>query len=228
MKDATQASQCNPATPVSCASSTSRHIIQSCGCFAVAGYAEGVKVATLCPHDNPATPACRHFGTCGGCSLQSMQYATQLHHKADHVAQLFTRVGKLNPDLVQATQQNPVVAAEPRRYQYRNKIQLAFSSRVWQAGVQEGLAPHDQDEGFVLPGPGRVVDGWGLGFYLPGSNSVVMPVEECSLVVSVLVCLSGSLSCVFIIRFVVGGFTISAINTAEHVLEAEKQGEVAE
>jgi hypothetical protein len=29
---------------------------------------------------------------------------------------------------------------------------------------------------------GKVVDGWGLGFYLPGSNSVVMPVQECSLV----------------------------------------------
>ncbi len=34
------------------------------------GYAEAAKLQTLEPHADAAEPACQHFGTCGGCTLQ--------------------------------------------------------------------------------------------------------------------------------------------------------------
>lgn len=138
------------------------------------GYARGIKLQTLTPHHNAVPAPCQHFGSCGGCSLQTLDYQAQLNHKLDHVTQLFTRVGKLNPDDVAATRLNPIGAAEGERLGYRNKIQLAFSTRVWQEDTTAGSNC----------GRGAVVDGWGLGYYVPGSNKVVMPVQHCHLVVS--------------------------------------------
>ncbi|KAF6261775.1 hypothetical protein COO60DRAFT_1636468 [Scenedesmus sp. NREL 46B-D3] len=174
------------------------------------GYAEGIKVRSLSPHHHPALPSCQHFGTCGGCSLQALQYHAQLHHKALHIGQLLQRVGKFSAEVVQGARLDPVAADAAQQYRYRNKVQLAFSSKVW---VEDGSANNKRTTangqsvaGLVAAGPlrdstevgaaaaaaaaaaagvvrpGRTNDGWGLGFYLPGSNSVVMPVEECSLV----------------------------------------------
>jgi hypothetical protein len=59
-------------------------------------------------------------------------------------------------------------------------------------GAEEGLGAAAEVAAAAAAGvvrQGRVVDGWGLGFYLPGSNSVVMPVQECSLVVSFCTCI---------------------------------------
>ena len=36
------------------------------------------------PTEAPAA-RCRHFGSCGGCSLQDKPYETQLQHKKDKV-----------------------------------------------------------------------------------------------------------------------------------------------
>jgi 23S rRNA (uracil1939-C5)-methyltransferase len=149
-------------------------------------YAEGRKLSTQHPHRDAVQPACQHFGTCGGCNLQSLSYLAQLDHKAAYVGQRFSRVGKLNPVDVAAAQQ-PAVAAEAV-YGCRNKVQMAFSSLVWQAdadqvqpGQQQQLEPpqaQQQQEGTVR-------QGFGLGYFLPGSNSVVVPIQECSLLVSV-------------------------------------------
>jgi hypothetical protein len=146
-----------------------------------------------------------------------MQYSAQLHHKALHIEQLLQRVGKFSAEAVQAARREPVAAEGGGQYGYRNKVQLAFSSKVWvedETAAAAAGAAHagEADTGGCLQADteesaaagaaattgvsaaaaaaagvvraGRVVDGWGLGFYLPGSNSVVMPVKECSLVVS--------------------------------------------
>jgi tRNA/tmRNA/rRNA uracil-C5-methylase (TrmA/RlmC/RlmD family) len=180
---------------------------------AAAGFAEGVKVRSLAPHLHPALPACQHYGTCGGCSLQALQYNAQLQFKAVHIEQLLQRVGKFSAEAVQAARLEPVAAESGGQYRYRNKVQLAFSSRIWVAdevtaavkGAKDSAAEHvaaaaasaglggSEEEVAAAAAAaagverqGRVINGWGLGFYLPGSNSVVMPVQECSLVVSVI------------------------------------------
>lgn len=139
-------------------------------------YAEGCKLSTQQPHRDAAEPACQHFGSCGGCSLQALTYPAQLAHKSDHVSQLLARVGRLDAAAVAAAQQPAIAAAAV--YGYRNKVQLAFSSLVWEAGQGQEQLQQQQEA------PGGVRQGFGLGYFLPGSSSVVLPIQECSLAVS--------------------------------------------
>ena len=41
---------------------------------------------------------CRHFGICGGCSLQHLEHAAQLEAKARVVADAFERIGSVTPE----------------------------------------------------------------------------------------------------------------------------------
>jgi hypothetical protein len=93
---------------------------------------------------------------------------------------MFSRVGKLNPADVAAVQQ-PAVAAEAV-YGYRNKVQMAFSSFIWHSGASQAQPGHQQQH--QQQQQGAVREGVGLGYFLPGSNSVVVPIQECSLLVS--------------------------------------------
>lgn len=147
-------------------------------------------MSTQQPHRDAALPTCQHFGVCGGCSLQALSYPAQLAHKTDHVRQLLSRVGRIDPADVAATQRPPVAAAAV--YGYRNKVQLAFSSLVFEAGggsaqEEQSLQQQRQQHNQVYPGPagqGCVRQGFGLGYFLPSSNSVVVPIQECSIAVS--------------------------------------------
>jgi len=49
------------------------------------GFARGEIVQVLQPGDARRDPRCRHFGICGGCSLQHVAYASQLDAKAGFV-----------------------------------------------------------------------------------------------------------------------------------------------
>ena len=57
--------------------------------------ADVVEVITPSPHR--VTPRCRHFGECGGCSLQHMDAAAQIHAKQRVLADNFARIGKVSP-----------------------------------------------------------------------------------------------------------------------------------
>ncbi|MFK2904769.1 23S rRNA (uracil(1939)-C(5))-methyltransferase RlmD [Dyella ginsengisoli] len=57
--------------------------------------AEVVEVIVPSPHR--VTPRCRHFGECGGCSLQHMDAAAQIHAKQRVLADNFARIGKVSP-----------------------------------------------------------------------------------------------------------------------------------
>lgn len=52
---------------------------------AAAGYAVAGKVATLRDSPDAAVPPCPHFGPCGGCQLQGLQYSAQLAAKQAQV-----------------------------------------------------------------------------------------------------------------------------------------------
>ena len=69
---------------------------------------------------------------------------------------------------------------------------MAFSSFVFETGASavQPQQPQQQQQqqqqlGYSSPaGQGCVQQGFGLGYFLPGSNSVVVPIQECSIVVS--------------------------------------------
>ena len=52
----------------------------------------------LRPAAERATPRCRHFGSCGGCSMQHFDHAAQLAAKARVVADAFERIASVRPE----------------------------------------------------------------------------------------------------------------------------------
>ncbi|MGN6740451.1 23S rRNA (uracil(1939)-C(5))-methyltransferase RlmD [Dyella sp.] len=58
---------------------------------------EGEVVEVITPSSHRVTPRCRHFGECGGCSLQHMDAEAQIHAKQRVLADNFARIGKVSP-----------------------------------------------------------------------------------------------------------------------------------
>jgi len=82
------------------------------------GFARAELLEVLKPSPDRIAPRCRHFGICGNCHLQHMNYATQLRAKEAAVRDQLTRVGGLkNPPL------RPILPA-PEPYGYRVETAL--------------------------------------------------------------------------------------------------------
>lgn len=58
-------------------------------------FVSAVKTETIEGHLNAVTPLCKHFGPCGGCTLQSIEYDEQLKSKRRHVVDAVRRIGGL-------------------------------------------------------------------------------------------------------------------------------------
>lgn len=80
------------------------------------GRAKLLRVIT--PSADRVTPACQHFGACGGCQYQHIAYPGQLAMKRKQVVDLFQRIGGIAADVVA-----PVVPC-PQPYGYRNRIMI--------------------------------------------------------------------------------------------------------
>jgi len=65
----------------------------------------------------PSTVRCRHFGTCGGCSLQDRTYEAQLTYKKEKVAAALAGIAGLPA---------PSVLGSPQIWNYRNKMEFSF------------------------------------------------------------------------------------------------------
>ena len=63
-------------------------------------YLEAYPVEQIKKSKKSVIPHCEHFGVCGGCSFQNLNYNEQLHQKNIQVKDLFTRVGGIqNPPI---------------------------------------------------------------------------------------------------------------------------------
>ena len=125
-------------------------------------YFEGRIINIKKPSENRVTPVCQHFGLCGGCKWQQMDYQWQLYYKQKQVKDNFDRIGKVDyPEM------SPILGCE-RQYFYRNKLEYAFSNRKWLTdGAPSGTYGED--------------DCKGLGFHLPQLFDRVVDVEQCHL-----------------------------------------------
>ncbi|MBP7102495.1 MAG: 23S rRNA (uracil(1939)-C(5))-methyltransferase RlmD [Bacteroidales bacterium] len=106
-------------------------------------------------------PLCRHFGECGGCSWQQMEYAMQLYYKQKQVVDNFIRIGKFSFPKLQT------ILPSENIYEYRNKIEYTFSTRRWLT-----------DEEITTPG---MFDHRSLGFHMQGMFDRVLDIEKCHL-----------------------------------------------
>src|SRR5262245_39165082 len=69
--------------------------------------------------DKRVKPVCQHFGYCGGCKWQNLNYKTQSEFKQKYVVDAFTRIGKFEfPPVL------PILTND-KDYFYRNKLEFS-------------------------------------------------------------------------------------------------------
>ena len=124
------------------------------------GYYEGKATIFHKLSDKRTQAACEHFGTCGGCKWQHMDYSHQLFYKEKEVVNNLKRIGHL--ELPETT---PILGSKAQ-YFYRNKMEFSFSDSRWL--TQEEIAS-DNDLG----------DRNALGFHIPGMWDKILDVKKC-------------------------------------------------
>ena len=107
-------------------------------------------------------PKCAHFGVCGGCKWQHMNYEKQLFYKNKEVQDHLQRIGGLAPQEVL-----PILGA-PDEFYYRNKMEYSFSNQKW-------LTQQQIDSKEVVDNRN------GLGFHIPGYWDKILDLQECHL-----------------------------------------------
>jgi 23S rRNA (uracil1939-C5)-methyltransferase len=107
-------------------------------------------------------PSCRHFGLCGGCTRQDLNYEKQLEYKQKVVFDCFTRIGHLQfPEIL------PIMGCE-NTFGYRNKMDFGFTASRWVTTEEMNT---DQE----------TFERRALGFHVPGMFDKIFNVEECLL-----------------------------------------------
>ena len=124
------------------------------------GYYEGKATVFHKLSDKRTQAACEHFGTCGGCKWQHMDYSHQLFYKEKEVVNNLKRIGHL--ELPEIT---PILGSKDH-YFYRNKMEFSFSDSRWL--TQEEIAS-EKDLG----------DRNALGFHIPGMWDKILDVKKC-------------------------------------------------
>ncbi len=113
------------------------------------------------PSEKRIDSFCKHFGTCGGCKWQHVDYKSQLEFKQQLVEDAFRRIGKTEIPAMQS-----ILGCEQTVF-YRNKLEFTFSNRVW--------LTREQIES------GEVFDRNALGFHTAGNFASVLHINECFL-----------------------------------------------
>lgn len=85
-------------------------------------FAEARLETLITPSDLRVKPRCAHFGECGGCVLQSLEYKEQLAQKGAQVENALARIGGAS-----ITMEAPV--GSPEIWGYRNKMEFAFEQQ---------------------------------------------------------------------------------------------------
>ncbi len=89
-------------------------------------------------------PACTHFGECGGCALQHLEYVEQIKAKREQVCDSLERLGGFAGVEVAATLPSPDV------YFYRNKMEFSFSRQRWLSPTEMESIEQAADESVFL------------------------------------------------------------------------------
>ena len=125
-------------------------------------YAEAEAVKFYEYSEERAVPFCKHYGVCGGCKWQCLQYEHQLKYKQQQVVDALTRIGKVELPPI-----SPILGSEQTR-EYRNKLEFTFSNKRWLTWEEvEQEVKYDNMNA--------------LGFHIPGAFDKVLDIDECHL-----------------------------------------------
>ncbi len=107
-------------------------------------------------------PFCEHFGVCGGCKWQHLNYDAQLQFKQKSVSDALQRLAK-----VDVSGMEPILGSKESRY-YRNKLEYTFSDKRW-------LTDKDMKDN----PEGREMNA--LGYHIPGRFDKILDINHCYL-----------------------------------------------
>ena len=106
-------------------------------------------------------PTCEHFGLCGGCKWQFMNYKDQLDFKQKEVEDALKRIGGLEiPPIL------PILKSK-NEYQYRNKMDYAFTNKRWITDEEKKS--------------NQILERNGAGFRVSGFWDKVIDLNQCHL-----------------------------------------------
>ncbi|WPR70942.1 23S rRNA (uracil(1939)-C(5))-methyltransferase RlmD [Flavobacterium sp. NG2] len=125
-------------------------------------YYEGKAVKFHEFSEHRVEPICQHFGVCGGCKWQNMNYDQQLFYKQNEVKNHLQRIGK-----IELPEFEPILGSE-KKFFYRNKMEFSFSNSRWlteeEIGSTEDLGNRNA-----------------LGFHIPKMWDKILDITKCHL-----------------------------------------------
>ena len=125
-------------------------------------YAHGIVHKTHQYSSDRIDPRCAHFGLCGGCKWQNLDYKAQIRHKHQVIVDAITRIAGIDPSVI-----SPTIPCT-NIFRYRNKLEYSFSTSQWL--TREQIESVD----IIERQPG-------VGFHPAGSFDKVIDVTECHL-----------------------------------------------
>ncbi|NDV21156.1 23S rRNA (uracil(1939)-C(5))-methyltransferase RlmD [Desulfovibrio sp. JC022] len=114
-------------------------------------FAEARRTEIISHVEEEQTPACKHFGSCGGCLHQDIKYSAQTFWKGRQVCETLERIGKIADN---TPGMGDEALPSPLEYGYRNKMEFSFH------GIGDALK---------------------LGFKRRGSETEVLNIHSCPL-----------------------------------------------
>lgn len=124
-------------------------------------FAEAKIQTLISPSVDRVVPFCEHFGVCGGCKWQHMDYTAQLRYKQKSVMDVLQRIAGLD-----VTHTETILPSAVSQY-YRNKLEYTFSNKRW-------LTNED-----VASGQAMEMDA--LGFHVPLRFDKILEINHCYL-----------------------------------------------
>jgi len=103
-------------------------------------------------------PFCEHYGVCGGCKWQHIEYASQAKLKDTWAQDCLQRIGKVDVE-----EKLPILGAKDLQF-YRNKMEYTFSNKRW---LYEDENIEDLEHTNAL------------GFHAPGRFDKVLAINKC-------------------------------------------------
>jgi len=107
-------------------------------------------------------PVCEHFGVCGGCKWQNMNYSQQLFYKNNEVYNNLKRIGK-----IELPEFESILGSE-KQFFYRNKMEFSFSDSRW---LTESEIQNDD----------TISNRNALGFHIPKMWDKILDITKCHL-----------------------------------------------
>jgi 23S rRNA (uracil1939-C5)-methyltransferase len=124
-------------------------------------FAEAKILNLIEPSKDRVDPFCEHFGVCGGCKWQHMNYDAQLKYKQKSVVDALQRLAGLEVSHAEA-----ILPSAEDKY-YRNKLEYTFSNKRWLTAMDGTI--NDENEMNAL------------GFHVPLRFDKILEINHCYL-----------------------------------------------